>query len=69
MEKFAVFLYLVERQKRALLWLKEKNRITHIDYVISAELPNPEEDPGHIEIISKNIIHGTCNLLILNQHL
>ncbi|RCN45090.1 hypothetical protein ANCCAN_08900 [Ancylostoma caninum] len=41
-----------------LIWLKEKIHPTQIDTIISAEIPNPEQDPGLFEIITKNMIHG-----------
>jgi hypothetical protein len=45
------WMYSIEWQKRGLphahilVWLKEKIRPTQIDSIISAELPNPQEDP------------------------
>ena len=60
------WMYSIEWQKRGLphahilIWLKEKIRSTDIDKIISAELPNPEEDPLLLEVITKNMIHGPC---------
>ncbi|KAG8235757.1 hypothetical protein J437_LFUL015378 [Ladona fulva] len=42
-----------------LVWLK-KIRPTQIDEVISAELPNEEDDRLLFKIICKNMIHGPC---------
>ncbi|EYB87952.1 hypothetical protein Y032_0254g286 [Ancylostoma ceylanicum] len=67
------WLYSVEWQKRGLshahilIWLREKIRPTQIDNIISAELPNPEEDPRLFEIIAKNMIHGPCGPLNPNS--
>ncbi|EYC32590.1 hypothetical protein Y032_0003g1676 [Ancylostoma ceylanicum] len=67
------WLYSVEWQKRglpnaySLIWLKEKIRPSQIDNIISAELPNPEQDPGLFEIIAKNMIHGPCGPLNPNS--
>jgi hypothetical protein len=60
------WMYSIEWQKRGLphahilIWLKNKIRLAEIDNVISAEIPNPEEDPELFEIISKSMIHGPC---------
>ncbi|KAG8239489.1 hypothetical protein J437_LFUL019012 [Ladona fulva] len=60
------WMYSIEWQKRGLphahilVWLKEKIRPTQIDEVISAALPNEEDDPILFEIICKNMIHGPC---------
>ncbi|XP_054290927.1 uncharacterized protein LOC129005912 [Macrosteles quadrilineatus] len=62
------WMYSVEWQKRGLphahvlIWLVEKIVPTQIDDIISAELPNPEEDPELFEIVRKNMIHGPCGL-------
>jgi hypothetical protein len=62
-------MYSIEWQKRGLphahilIWLQEKIRPTLIDSIISAELPNPEEDRVLFETITKNMIHGPCGLI------
>lgn len=59
-------MYTIEWQKRGLphahilIWLKDKIRPNQIDSVISAELPNPEEDPELFEVIKKQMVHGPC---------
>jgi hypothetical protein len=63
------WMYSIECQKRGLphahilIWLQEKIRPTLIDSIISAELPNPQEDPVLFETITKNMIHGPCGLI------
>ena len=60
------WMYSIEWQKRGLphahilIWLKDKIKADQIDSVISAELPDPQRDPGLYEIIVKNMIHGPC---------
>lgn len=60
------YMYTVEWQKRGLphvhllLWLKEKIRPNEIDSIISAELPDPDEDPALFETIKKQMLHGPC---------
>lgn len=60
------WMYTIEWQKRGLphahilIWLMEKITSDHIDDIISAELPNPHEDPTLFEVISKHMIHGPC---------
>ncbi|GJY86884.1 DNA helicase [Tanacetum coccineum] len=62
-------LYTIEFQKRGLphchtlLWIDEKDKIQcaeDIDRYISAELPNPIEDPERYRIISEMMIYGPC---------
>lgn len=63
------WMFTIEWQKRglphchSLIWLKEKIHSNQIDNVISAEFPNPEEDPELYDIIVKNMIHGPCGLV------
>lgn len=63
------WMYTIEWQKRGLphahilIWLKTKITPNQIDQIISAELPNPEEDPILFEIVKKNMIHGPCGVL------
>jgi hypothetical protein len=53
------WMYSIEWQKRGLphahilIWLKDKIRPDQIDSVISAELPNKDDDPDLFEIIEK----------------
>jgi hypothetical protein len=60
------WMYSVEWQKRGLphahilIWLKDKIKPDQIDNVISAELPDPQQDPRLFEIIVKNMVHGPC---------
>ncbi|XP_044005570.1 uncharacterized protein LOC122850499 [Aphidius gifuensis] len=46
-----------------LVWLKNKIHANQINDIISAELPDPEQDPLLHEIIKKNMIHGPCRPL------
>ncbi|KAL8587420.1 hypothetical protein ACOMHN_062153 [Nucella lapillus] len=63
------YMYSVEGQKRGLphvhilLWLQEKIRPMQIDSVISAEIPNKEEDPLLHQVVVNNMIHGPCGHL------
>lgn len=67
------WMYSIEWQKRGLphahilIWLKEKIVSTQIDSFISAELPDPEEDPELFEVIRKNMVHGPCGALNPNS--
>ena len=47
----------------ALIWLSEKLRISQIDELISAELPDPDLDPRLYAIIVAHNIHGPCGKL------
>jgi hypothetical protein len=57
------WLYTIEWQKRGLphahilIWLKEKIKPNDLDKVISAEIPNCEEDALLHEIVKKNMLH------------
>ncbi|XP_053968742.1 uncharacterized protein LOC128870172 [Anastrepha ludens] len=63
------WMYSVEWQKRGLphahilIWLVERIRPNEIDHVISAEIPDYNEDPLLNEVITKNMIHGPCGIL------
>ena len=65
------WLYSIEWQKRGLphahilCWLKTEYKIrpNDIDCVISAELPNPDEEPELFAIVSKQMVHGPCGPL------
>jgi hypothetical protein len=58
------WMYTIKWQKRGLphshnlFWLADKIRPTQIDGVISAELPDPTEDPELFPVVSKNMIHA-----------
>ncbi|XP_065835787.1 uncharacterized protein [Oscarella lobularis] len=61
--------YTIEWQKRGLphvhflSWMVEKIRPEQIDSIISAELPDPNEDPTLFATITKHMIHGPCGQL------
>ncbi|GJX72167.1 DNA helicase [Tanacetum coccineum] len=70
-----VLLYTIEFQKRglphchSLLWVTPASKIredTDVDKYISAELPNPSEDPDGYRIISELMMHGPCGLAYKN---
>jgi hypothetical protein len=56
----------IEWQKRGLphahilIWLMNKITPDQIDSIISAELPDPQQDPCLFDIIIKNMVHGPC---------
>ncbi|KAL8614341.1 hypothetical protein ACOMHN_007679 [Nucella lapillus] len=60
------WMYTIEWQKRGLphshtlIWCNEKIQASDIDQLISAELPNREEDPDLFSVISTQMIHGPC---------
>ncbi|XP_053597308.1 uncharacterized protein LOC128668406 [Microplitis demolitor] len=60
------FVYSVEWQKRGLphahilLWLANKVQPDSIDAIISAEIPDIQQDPILHNIVIKNMIHGPC---------
>lgn len=62
------YMYSIEWQKRGLphvhilIWLKEKLRPTHIDNLISAEIPDPTEDKELHDTVVKNMMHGPCGI-------
>ncbi|XP_045453030.1 uncharacterized protein LOC123662192 [Melitaea cinxia] len=66
-------MYTVEWQKRGLLhihlllWLTNKIRPDQIDTVITAELPDQDEDPTLYDIVVRNMIHGPCGALNPNS--
>ncbi|XP_013617380.1 PREDICTED: uncharacterized protein LOC106323876 [Brassica oleracea var. oleracea] len=61
----------IEFQKRGLphahilLWLGNSTRTPsaeEVDEIISAELPNKEEDPAAYDLVTKHMTHGPCGL-------
>ncbi|GKA06643.1 DNA helicase [Tanacetum coccineum] len=65
------FLYIIEFQKRGLphchtlLWVDSSSKIhdaSQIDDYISAELPDPVEDPEGYKVVSKLMMHGPCGV-------
>lgn len=60
------YMYSVEWQKRGLphahilIWLEIKITAEQIDDVISAELPDKEDDPELFEIVKTHMVHGPC---------
>ncbi|XP_076884567.1 uncharacterized protein LOC143533781 [Bidens hawaiensis] len=65
-------LYTIEFQKRGLphchlfLWVNRTSAATQpmdIDSVISAEIPNPDEDPLLYKVVAELMIHGPCDLV------
>jgi len=62
-------MYSVEWQKRGLrhvhilLWLQNRISSNIIDNVISAEIPDLEQDPLLYDIVKSNMIHGLCGSL------
>ncbi|CAN7139408.1 unnamed protein product [Brassica rapa subsp. narinosa] len=66
---YTAALHRIEFQKRGLphahilLWLGNSSRTPsaqEIDEIISAELPNKEEDPEAYNLVIKHMIHGPC---------
>nr|GEU92892.1 DNA helicase [Tanacetum cinerariifolium] len=64
-------LYTIEFQKRGLphchtlLWVDDKDKLQRaedIDQYISAELPDPKDDPQGHRVVSKMMVHGPCGL-------
>ena len=67
------FTYSVEWQKRGLphahilLWLQDKIRPNDVNKVISAEIPNPNEDQTLHNIVKTHMIHGPCGTFNFNS--
>ncbi|KAL0860054.1 hypothetical protein ABMA27_010369 [Loxostege sticticalis] len=67
------FMYSVKWQKRGLphahilLWLVHKIRPNDVYIIISAEFPNPNEDPILHNIIKMDMVHGPCGSLKTNS--
>ena len=59
-------MYSIEWQKRGLphchllLWMKEKIKAEDVDKIISAEIPDPKEDPKLHDIVMSHMVHGPC---------
>lgn len=69
-------MYVIEYQKRGLphahilLWLHEESKIKEaedIDKIISAELPNPEEDSIGYSSVAEFMVHGPCGNANMNS--
>ena len=62
------FLYTIEYKKRGLphahflLWVTPEDQVKpeDIDLVISAEIPNKEQDPELHKMVMAHMIHGPC---------
>ncbi|XP_034044527.1 uncharacterized protein LOC117526576 [Thalassophryne amazonica] len=67
------WLYTIEWQKRGLphshtlIWCKNKIQPEDIDSIISAELPDPEEDPELYNTLQTQMVHGPCGQLNQNS--
>ena len=66
-------MYTVEWQKRGLphahilLWLQEKIQPVQIDSFISAEFPDPVQNPRLFNIVKTHMVHGPCGRLNQNS--
>ena len=71
--KTRCYMYSVEWQKRGLphahilVWLCNRIHLSQIDDVVSAELPDKENDPKLFEIITRQMVHGPCGNLNRNS--
>ncbi|GFR12144.1 ATP-dependent DNA helicase [Trichonephila clavata] len=63
------YMYTIEWQKRGLphahilVWLQETLHVHKVDDFISAEIPNPEEDPELFNCITTQMVHGPCGAI------
>ncbi|GFQ70139.1 ATP-dependent DNA helicase [Trichonephila clavata] len=63
------YMYTIEWQKRGLpyahilVWLQETLHVHKVDDFISAEIPNPEEDPELFNCITTQVVHGPCGVI------
>ncbi|CAF2084762.1 unnamed protein product [Brassica napus] len=69
---YTAALHRIEFQKRGLphahilLWFGNSSRTPsseEVDEIISAELPNKEEDPEAYNLVTKHMIHGPCGVI------
>ncbi|GBL83292.1 hypothetical protein AVEN_110620-1 [Araneus ventricosus] len=66
-------MYTIEWQKRGLpythilTWLKDSLHVHRVDDFISAEIPNPQEDPDLFCIVTKQMVHGPCGSINLHS--
>jgi len=73
--KMRAFLYTIEYQKRVLphahilLWVAPEDKVKpeNIDLVISAEIPDKEQDPELHKMVMAHMIHGPCGNLNQNS--
>jgi len=60
------YIYTVEWQKRGLphahilLWLSDDTNVRDVDRYISAELPDPDNDPSLFNVVKTQMVHGPC---------
>ncbi|GKA81789.1 DNA helicase [Tanacetum coccineum] len=71
LDALAIFLYTVEFQKRGLphcltlIWVDSSSKIRNaveIDEYISAEIPDPVEDPKGYKVVTELMMHGPCGV-------
>ena len=73
--KMRAFLYTIEYQKRGLphahilLWVTPEDKVKpeDIDLVISAEIPDKEQDPELCKMVMAHMIHSPCGNLNQNS--
>ena len=75
-ENVVAYIYVIKFQKRSLphmhllLTLDEKSKIRNkddIDTIVSAEIPNEEDEPELYHIVQSHMIHGPCGVLNKNS--
>ncbi|GKA41917.1 DNA helicase [Tanacetum coccineum] len=71
LDALAIFVYTIEFQKRGLphchtlLWVDSSSKIRNaveIDEYISAEIPDPVEDPKGYKVVTELMMHGPCGV-------